>query len=225
MKKILQYIKENKHCLLLLYWPVHTLWYELIRIFNAESEVWLIHSPLDDRIPFCEWFLIPYCIWYLYIAAVLLNALLRGGKREFLRSTSFAVGCMILPMIFCTLVPNGIPLSMRPDFDALGRENLLTKGVELLYASDSPPLSVMPSMHVSVSMALFCAVMTGESLKGKKLLKAASLILSLLICMSTVFIKQHSILDVFWGIVTAAVVFAAVTIAEKTVFSSKKTVA
>ncbi len=221
MKKFFDYIKQNKRCLLILYWPVHTLWYELIRIFNADKQVWLVHSTLDDKVPFCEWFIIPYCLWYLYIAAVLINALFRGDRREFLRSSAITIGCMMLPMIFCTIVPNGIPLSMRPDFDTLGRDNILIKAVQLIYASDSPPLSVMPSMHVSVAMALFCAVMTGESLKGKRIVKLLSFVLSVLICLSTVFIKQHSVLDVFFGLATTAFVFAAVMLTEKKFFSKQ----
>ncbi len=214
MSKIIDYIKKNSHCLLLLYWPVHFLWYEVLRVAFANTEVLTIHSTLDDKIPFCEWFIIPYVFWYVYIALVLAYSLYRG-KREFLRADALLTGCMLLPMIFCTLVPNGIDVAMRPCFESLGRENFAIELVKSIYAADSPPRNVMPSMHVSVSWALMLAVLQSEGLKGKGIIKASAVIMSILISLSTVFIKQHSILDVFAGILTALLVFVIVYAFEK----------
>ncbi len=214
MKKICDIIKNNKHCLLLLYWPIHFIWYEILRISYADNDVLMIYSSLDDKIPFCEWFIIPYVFWYGYIAMVLIYSLVKG-KREFLRADLLLTGCMVLPMIFCTLIPNGIELSMRPDFEALGRSNLAIELVKSIYEADFPPRNVMPSMHVSVSWALMLAVLQIKPLKGKIILKSAAVIMSILISLATVFIKQHSVLDVFAGIGTALLVFAIVFTAEK----------
>lgn len=213
--KFIRFIKQNKHWLLLMYFPVHSLWYELLRIINADNEsVLIIHTRFDDLIPFCEWFIIPYCLWYFYIAFMLIYSL-KKGRREFFRTGLMVIAANILPMIFCTVVPNGIPASFRPDIAALGRENIALKLVELIYLADSPPLSVMPSMHVSVALTLFFAVMRSESLKGKYIKKAVSGILSLLIVLSTMFIKQHSVLDVIAGTVVALVILAADILIEK----------
>ena len=220
MSKFLDYVNKNKFCLLLLYWPVHFLWYEVLRIAYSETEVLNIHSSLDDKIPFCEWFVLPYVFWYGYIALVLFYSLYRG-KREFLRADLLLTGCMLLPMIFCTLVPNGIDVTMRPDFEALGRGNFAIDLVKSIYEADSPPRNVMPSMHVSVSWALMFAVLQSEGLKNKRILKTGAVIMSILISLATVFIKQHSILDVFAGIAVAILVFAIVKIAENS-YDKKK---
>ncbi len=217
MSKILNYIKNNRHCLLLLYWPIHFLWYEVLRVAYADMSVLYIYSPLDDKIPFCEWFIIPYVFWYVYIALVLFYSLFRG-KKEFIRADLLLTGCMLLPMIFCTLVPNGIELSMRPDFSLLGRDNFAIDLVKSIYEADSPPRNVMPSMHVSVSWALMFSVLKSEGLKNKHVLKIGAVIMSVLISLSTVFIKQHSILDVFAGIGTAVLVLALVGLFEKRFF-------
>ncbi len=217
MAKILNYIKNNKHCLLLLYWPIHFLWYEIIRVVYADVSVLYIYSPLDDKIPFCEWFIIPYVFWYVYIALVLVYSLSRG-KREFIRADLLLTGCMLLPMIFCTLVPNGIELSMRPDFSLLGRDNFAIDLVKSIYEADSPPRNVMPSMHVSVAWALMFAVLKSEGLKNRHALKIGAVVMSILISLSTVFIKQHSVLDVFAGIATAVLVFILVSLLEKRIF-------
>ncbi|MBE6692343.1 MAG: phosphatase PAP2 family protein [Ruminococcaceae bacterium] len=214
MTKFLNFIKNNKCRLLLIYWPIHFSWYEILRVAYAESSVLIIHSPLDDKIPFCEWFIIPYVFWYLYIALVLFYSF-RKGEKEFIRADLLVSGCMLLPMIFCTLVPNGIDVAMRPDFATLGRDNFAIELVKFIYNADSPPRNVMPSMHVSVSWALMFAVLKSEGLKNKRVLKIGAVVMSILISLSTVFIKQHSILDVFAGIGTAVLVLVLVNLFEK----------
>ncbi|MBQ8402217.1 MAG: hypothetical protein IJX14_09845, partial [Clostridia bacterium] len=34
------------------------------------------HSPLDDCIPFIEWFMIPYMFWFLYLVGIHIYTLL-----------------------------------------------------------------------------------------------------------------------------------------------------
>lgn len=214
MKKLCNIIKNNKHCLLLLYWPIYFIWYQILKVSFNDSEVLMIHSSLDDKIPFCEWFIIPYVFWYGYIAIVLIFSLIKG-RREFLRADLLLTGSMLLPIIFCTIIPNGIELSMRPDFEALGRSNWAIELVKLIYEADSPPRNVMPSMHVSAAWALMLAVLQSKPLKGRVILKSSAIVMSILISLATVFIKQHSVLDVFAGIGTALLVFVIVFIAEK----------
>ena len=59
------------------------------------------------------------------------------------------------------------------------------------------PACILPSMHVLVSLVLAAAVLKSECLRGKTLIKAGACVLSVLICAATVFIKQHSIVDVY----------------------------
>ena len=63
---------EFSHLFLLLGWVFYFAMYFLTeKLIPADSctPVW---CPLDDRIPFCEWFLIPYVGWYLLVAGSLL---------------------------------------------------------------------------------------------------------------------------------------------------------
>lgn len=219
--KLRQLIKQNRHLLILIYFLIHFFWYELIRIINANNEnVLIIHTRLDDLIPFCEWFIIPYCTWYFYIAFMLLYSF-KKGKREFLRTGLTVIAAKLLPMLFCTIVPNGVPASFRPDIAALGRENIALKLVELIYLADSPPLNVMPSMHVSVAVTLFFLAIKSESLKGKYITKTALGILNLLIVLSTMFIKQHSVLDVIAGTDVALIIITADLLIEKRLAKSE----
>lgn len=214
-KKAVEYIKTHKYALVLLYWILHTVWYEAIRIAYADKDVLFIHSALDDSIPFIEWFAFPYCLWFPYIAAVLIWGLY-AGKREFLRNMALIVACMFIPMVFCTLVPNGLEMSMRPDFETLGRDNIGIWLTKFVYSTDSPPRCVMPSMHCAVSLSLFWALIRSEKLKEKRLVwpKICGGLLSLAIILATVFIKQHSILDLIAGLSLSIVTSTLITLAE-----------
>ena len=48
---------EFRHVLLLIYWPLYLLSFIIL---EQRPTVLTIYSPLDDLIPFCEWFVIPY---------------------------------------------------------------------------------------------------------------------------------------------------------------------
>ena len=196
----------HKYSLILLYWPIHSIWYELLRICFLDDKVLLIESPLDAKIPFCEWFIIPYCTWYFCIAAIVIYPLFKSDRREFLRSNLVLMGAMLIPMFICTFIPNGIDEALRPDFDALGRDNFAIDLVKMIYAADTPPRNVMPSMHVSISFAMFFVILQSKTMCKSVYAKLLSGIWCVMISASTVFIKQHSILDVYAGIAVAVIV-------------------
>jgi membrane-associated phospholipid phosphatase len=206
MKIIKSYIKEHKYSVILLYWLFHSVWYELLRIGFLDDNVLLIESPLDRSIPFCEWFIIPYCTWYFCIAAIVIYPLFKSDRREFLRSNLVLMGAMLIPMFICTFVPTGIDMALRPDFDELGRDNFAIDLVKFIYAADTPPRNVMPSMHVSISFAMFFVILQSKTMCKSVLSKLLAFVWCLMISASTVFIKQHSILDVYAGIAVAVIV-------------------
>lgn len=200
MNSLLNLLKKNKHLLLFLYWPFHFVWYQVVRIYADQMpNYFIVQSSLDKSIPFCEWFIIPYSVWYPYIFTVIIY-FAHKNKNDFIKINSMLIGCMFFSMVICTVFPSGILESMRPIFETLGRDNILIDAVKYIYKIDDPPRCVMPSMHFSVSAALFLGVMKSECLKGKKLVKFISFTLSSLICLSIVFIKQHSVLDGFAGL-------------------------
>ena len=62
------------------------------------------------------------------------------------------------------------------------------------------PTNVCPSIHVSSTVAVELAVRRSESLGKKGWLKAANFVVTVAICLSTMFLKQHSAVDVALGI-------------------------
>ena len=213
MKKLLDYLSTHKYLYLILYWPVQLMTYGISNLIFGSQEVLLFSSPLDLQIPFCEWFVIPYVLWFPYIIFTMVLAVM-SGKKGFLHSCAIIYLSIFIPMTFCLFVPNGIPIELRPDFEALGRNNPAIWLVTFIYLVVSPPRNCMPSMHVSVSCALFFTILTNKQIPWRKWLIPCSFLLSALICAATVLIKQHSILDVYYGVIVAVSVFAAVMIVE-----------
>ena len=52
-----------------LYWVVYLIWFFWLDLTITDPK-YIIHSRIDDRIPFNEWFIFPYCSWFLLLAGV-----------------------------------------------------------------------------------------------------------------------------------------------------------
>lgn len=180
-------------CWVLLYLFIYVPWFiwleQKVTVFYT-----VLHTGLDDRIPFCEYFILPYCAWYLYFAGTAFYFLFRRPKKEFYEFAALIASGMTLWLLLCTVWPNG--LALRPEIDP--GKNFCTWLVSLIYAADTPT-NVFPSMHVYVSLVAHSTIRRNLR-KEHPLLNVFSLVLAVLICISTVFIKQHSVLDIAGGI-------------------------
>ena len=83
---------------------------------------------------------------------------------------------------------------------------LFCKIVKGLYKTDTST-NVFPSIHVYNSLAVHIALAKCKALKNKPAVRYASLVLCILICMSTIFLKQHSVIDVIGGFALMAVMY------------------
>lgn len=98
---------------------------------------------------------------------------------------------MTLFLIISTLWPNG--QSLRPTH--FERDNIFVDMVRNLYSSDTPT-NVFPSIHVYNTLGCYIAIRKCEQLKNIKWVQNITLVVTTLIILSTMFLKQHSFLDV-----------------------------
>lgn len=198
-------INKYKHGWVLSYFIIYMVWfYYLERTVTKNYHI--VHIKLDDMIPFNEWFLIPYMLWFLFIFATVSYFFLTS-RSDFYKLTAFLFIGMTICLIIYTIWPNGQDL--RPNLDALGRDNIFIRIIRNLYRTDTPT-NVCPSIHVFNSIGAAIAINKSEVLKKKKWLTISTVILTILICMSTVFLKQHSVFDVMMGILLALVMYLVV---------------
>ncbi len=193
-----QFFKKYKHAVLLAYFAFYMPWFSFLNTFTpARENVTMMHCPLDDYIPFCEWFAIPYFIWFAYIAFGF-AFLIFTSRREFVRMCIFLYTGMTICLIIYTIFPNG--QNLRVDYTQLGRNNILISVISSLQSMDTP-FNVFPSIHCLNSIGMHIAI--AKSKNANKPMVICSFILAVLIILSTVFIKQHSIVDMFGAFVLA----------------------
>ncbi len=172
----------------IVYGLFYFFWFELLEK-NRPVKYTIVHVALDDKIPFLEIFIIPYVMWFGYIAYTAFYLLFRNQKYDYYRCISFLMIGMTAFLVTSTLEPTA--LQLRPS--VMPRDNIFTDMVSRLYAIDTPT-NVTPSIHVYNSIGCFLAIHNSKIFHKKG--KIISFTLSTLIILSTVFIKQHSIVDV-----------------------------
>lgn len=198
---------EYKHLLLLLAWVViGVVFYLLEKIPRPYFHP--MYSPLDDLIPFCEWFMIPYLFWFVYLIGmhVYLALVDVPAFKRFMYDIIFIYAVTLLVYI---VYPNSQELRVT-EFE---RDNILTRMVSDFYEFDTNT-NVCPSLHCVASMAVVFAAWDTERFK-RGLWCVAFTVTGLVISVSTVFVKQHSILDVFWGWALSAVAYVVVYVLPK----------
>ncbi|MBQ8894062.1 MAG: phosphatase PAP2 family protein [Clostridia bacterium] len=198
MSKLFKLIKTKySHVIMLGYFLIYMPWFTWLNGFTPQREnLTEMYSRVDDLIPFCELFVIPYFLWFAYIAVGYVF-LFFNNRSDFLRMCAFLyIGmttCLIIYMIF----PNY--QALRVDYEALGRSNFLIEAIRLLQMGDSPH-DVFPSIHCLNSIGMNIALAKNEWCKKHTPVLIGATILTTLICLSTVFVKQHSILDLYGAI-------------------------
>ena len=166
MRKLRQWTLNHPLQFVSVFMLVYFTWFSLLEKYA--QPVLMIHSKLDDKIPFCEYFIVPYLLWFVWIY---------------------------------TRIPNG--LNLRPE---ITNNNIFSRLVDMIWSVDTAT-NVCPSIHVFNSIAINTVIQHSNAFKHKKLVHVGSYILALAICMSTFFLKQHSVVDVFWACVLGLILY------------------
>ena len=197
------FLEKNKHACLLLYLMIYFPWFHHLEK-TVTTHFHVIHVALDDYIPFCEYFIIPYLLWFAYVAWSVLYFYFKN-KDEYFRLCGMLFSGMTIFLILSTIYPNGHYL--RPVY--FDHNNIFIQMVKMLYAADTPT-NLFPSIHVYNSIAVNIAVWHSSNFKEKKWVRFGSSILMVLIILSTMFLKQHSVFDVVTGIVLSVFMYSLV---------------
>ena len=176
------------HVKLWLTWLVYFALYFLTENLIPAEKCHVIHCFLDDIIPFNEFFLIFYGGWYVLVVGSLLYYFLYDVRR-FRQLDLYIFITQMVAMACYILFPSRQDL--RPE--VFPRENFFTWILGLIYTFDTNT-GVCPSLHVAYSLAIVSVVLKDEYLK--KPLKLFVTVFSILVCLSTAFVKQHSVVDI-----------------------------
>lgn len=181
----------------------------------------VIYSSLDYSIPFCEYFIIPYVLWFFFIAFTVYWFMFKNkNEKEYLQLIlNLGIGMTIF-LFISWLYPNGHFL--RPD--VFPRDNIFTDMVRILYQADTST-NIIPSIHVYNSVAACIAVMRCQTLRDHRIVRTGTCLLTGLIILATVFLKQHTIIDVVMAFALNFIVYLLIYFTDDHKVSTKRRMA
>ena len=109
---------------------------------------------------------------------------------------------MTISLLVYTFFPNGTDLRVSVD----SHKNFCSFLVSLIHTADTST-NVFPSIHVYNSLGVHAAIMKSAVLQERAGVRKFSFLLMMAICLSTMFLKQHSALDAVGALILAYVVY------------------
>lgn len=159
---------------------------------NANLEYHILKVPIiDDAIPLITIFVIPYILYipYLFFSTIYFSLF----SKNYIWFVLSLVGIEILSGLIFYFYQTHVP---RPQ---IVNVDILSTLLNFVYSVDKP-YNCFPSTHASLT-TLFTFFWLKEDFFINSVLRRYSLLgISFLIIISTVFVKQHYILDVFAGV-------------------------
>jgi membrane-associated phospholipid phosphatase len=171
---------------------------------RVDQEVYMLVTAFDQATPFIKYFALPYVVWIFYIYVCLVYFFKKDVNvyyRGLLTYTVCALTCYVIYAVFQTTVPRPMLTGDDPFSWLMG----------YIYDRDQP-FNCFPSIHCFSSYMVMRLVWT-SSFRNKW---NVSLItgMSSLIILSTLFVKQHVILDALAGILLVEFVLAVMLVIE-----------
>lgn len=181
------------------YAPIYLYWFVYIEKHKFAHYA-VIHTVIDDYIPFLEVFIIPYYMWFLYVSLTLLFFMFSFDIEDYYKNFFFLATGMTVFLVISTLFPNMHQL--RPA--VMPRDNIFTHLVQIIYSTDTAT-NLWPSIHVYNSIGTMIAV--HHSKRFNKTGTVIMDIIGILIILSTLFVKQHSFYDVITAFIMAIIFY------------------
>lgn len=176
------------------------LFFVVEKLVPESADYWISYIFLDDYIPFREEFIIFYYLWYPALVGMGIFLLI-NDEAEYKRYMISIIITFTFTLIFCLLVPNGQDL--RPE--VFPRDNIFTHMIAAIYKADTNT-NVMPSVHAIGAFLGMISTHRTKYITSKALIFTLDL-LWMLIAISTCFVKQHSILDIFGSMALCLIVY------------------
>lgn len=143
---------------------------------------------IDYKIPYLNLFVIFYVLWYafLLISPYLIykydNKLLKEYAITYMICTFI---CIILFLIYPTTVDRQLIFDDNSILDSI---------VKFIYKNDTPALNCFPSLHALNSMLWILYI--GINKNVNKIIRFIIVFISVGVILSTLFIKQHALVDI-----------------------------
>lgn len=148
---------------------------------------YVLGSSLDDKMPFIPQFVWIYIFWYTMLFWVPYYIFAKNKDSFYKYAVTFVITTLIAGVIFVSF-PNTVVRANIID------NNTACKAVKLIYTLDDPGINCLPSIHCLYSFLFIFGILDTKS-NSPKWMKILIITLSILVVLSTLFIKQHVLYD------------------------------
>lgn len=177
-------------CLIL----IQTIMYESARFLCGEPT--LLTSRIDEHTPFLTVFIYPYISWYPMLFLIPLIIYIAQPKNLY----SYAMTNIIV-VVFAFIIFVAFPTTVnRPEVNVTDFTSFVTY---LIFYTDTPPTCCLPSTHCALCFMFILYTINIKELKPG--IRALIAIWSLVIVISTLYIKQHVIYDILGALILVLV--------------------
>jgi len=176
-------------------------------------EYHIVNIEFDNCIPFISIFVFPYILWYisLFLVPYLFSKYDETLYRVYIKTIfiSLLIAFLIYYFYPTTLIRDSVEVKDIP-----------TYLISLIYEIDTPAINCLPSAHCILSFVHIYITLIIKKMNKK--VKGLIITQSILVILSTVFIKQHVIVDVISAYVLSLVVYLITYFYAKKNLSSAK---
>lgn len=182
------FIKDNKNRIIILAFVfIFQSFIYFISKFFQHDPIYL-NNVIDSKITFIPYFVVFYFIWYFLLILVPL-LILKYDKKVFDRYMVVSIIYSIIEGMIFILFPTTM------DREPLVIDSVFTWLIDIIYKLDTPVCNLFPSAHCAFSILFIISILDVKEIK--KNYKVLIIVTSVLIILSTVFIKQHVVIDIF----------------------------
>lgn len=184
----------------ILQYSVYRLGDFLSRVLGTIDNAWCPKIPfIDDMIPVVAVFSVIYVFSYVFwiCGPIAVSLTKRSNFYNYIigLSIAYAVG-----FLFFTFLPSYMDRVAEGLMTDMGFSGPFGQLLATIYAADGSDMAfnLFPSYHCLISLYCYLGVRKQEEIS--KGFRVYSLVMAILICMSTVFTKQHYALDIVGGL-------------------------
>lgn len=191
--------------------PLSNLFYWALN--NTHRGIFDLTTDLDRALPLIKIFIIPYMSLWFFLAFCYIYLCFKNRK-VYYKIMLALILCYVVAFITYYFFQTTVP---RP---VVTGNDLFSKMILFTYNSDEP-FNCFPSIHV---ITAYLAIKGINATNARKRIKIPVTVIGFLIIISTEFVKQHVIMDIFFAIFLCDMFLNLITYAEKQyiLFSSKK---
>lgn len=143
--------------------------------------------PFESRLPFLQWFLIPYVASGIFFGQIFFWCRTKDELRTYTKR--FLMAAFIADAVF-------LIFPLRNSFIRPDPSNFATKAFHKFIEFFDSPYNQAPSLHVTYAILYWTVIKS----RFKNILRWTLFIFLILMILSTVFVYQHHVIDVFSGL-------------------------